>query len=64
MSSRTSRALLALTLSSTLLIAACGGDDPSTTTDGTERIYVSFDETTAQVVLKGGDWALINLKMS
>ena len=27
MSSRTSRALLALTLSSTLLIAACGGDD-------------------------------------
>ena len=33
MSSRTSRALLALTLSSTLLIAACGGDDPSTTTD-------------------------------
>ena len=33
MSSRTSRALLALTLSSTLLIAACGGDDSSTTTD-------------------------------
>ncbi len=33
--------------------------NPSTTTDGTERIYVSFDETTAQVVLKGGDWALI-----
>jgi peptidylprolyl isomerase len=32
MSSRTSRALLALTLSSTLLIAACGGDDSSTTT--------------------------------
>jgi len=29
MSSRTSRALLALTLSSTLLIAACGGDDSS-----------------------------------
>jgi peptidylprolyl isomerase len=33
MSSRTSRALLALTLSSTLFIAACGGDDSSTTTD-------------------------------
>lgn len=33
MSSRTSRALLALTLSSTLLIAACGGDKSSTTTD-------------------------------
>lgn len=33
MSSRTSRAFLALTLSSTLLIAACGGDDSSTTTD-------------------------------
>tara|TARA_R100000084_G_C4618791_1_gene132045 strand:- start:423 stop:815 length:393 start_codon:yes stop_codon:yes gene_type:complete len=33
--------------------------NPSTTTDGTERIYVSFDETTAQVVLKGGDWALV-----
>ena len=32
MSSRTSRALLALTLSSTLLIAACGGDDSSTKT--------------------------------
>ena len=33
MSSRTSRAIIALTLSSTLLIAACGGDDSSTTTD-------------------------------
>ena len=33
MSSRPSRALLALTLSSTLLIAACGGDKSSTTTD-------------------------------
>lgn len=32
MSSRTSRAFLALTLSSTLLIAACGGDDSSTKT--------------------------------
>ena len=32
MSSRTSRALLALTLSSTLFIAACGGDDSSTKT--------------------------------
>tara|TARA_R100001463_G_scaffold5551_4_gene18780 strand:+ start:18203 stop:18595 length:393 start_codon:yes stop_codon:yes gene_type:complete len=33
--------------------------NPSTTTDGTERIYVSFDEATGQVVLKGGDWALV-----
>ena len=33
MSSRTSRALLALTLSSTLLFAACSSDDSSSTTD-------------------------------
>ena len=33
--------------------------NPSTTTDGTERIYVSLDEATSTVVLKGGDWAVI-----
>jgi hypothetical protein len=33
--------------------------NPSTTTDGTERIYVSLDESTSTVVLKGGDWAVI-----
>ena len=38
MSSRTSRALLALTLSSTLFIAACGGDDSSTTSDPADLI--------------------------
>jgi peptidylprolyl isomerase len=32
MSSRTSRALITLTISSTLLITACGGDNPTTTT--------------------------------
>ena len=32
--------------------------NPSTTTDGTERINVSLDETNKQIVLKGGDWAL------
>ena len=33
--------------------------NPSTTTDGTERIYVSLDETNKQIALKGGDWAII-----
>ena len=37
MSSRTTRALLALTISSTLLITACGGDDSSTTSEGGGR---------------------------
>jgi peptidylprolyl isomerase len=43
MSSRTSRALIALTLSSTLLIAACGGDDSSTKT--TDPLASSADST-------------------
>ena len=43
MSSRTSRAFLALTLSSTLLIAACGGDDSSTKT--TDPLASSADST-------------------
>jgi peptidylprolyl isomerase len=46
MSSRTSRALLALTLSSTLLIAACGGDD-STLFDKTTTEAPSSTEASA-----------------
>ena len=26
---------------------------------GDDRVYVSFDETSAQIILKGGDWALV-----
>ena len=49
MSSRTSRALLALTLSSTLLIAACGGDKSSTTTDvsTTDALASTADSVTS-----------------
>ena len=49
MSSRTSRALLALTLSSTLLIAACGGDKSSTTTDvsTTDALASTADSATS-----------------
>jgi FKBP-type peptidyl-prolyl cis-trans isomerase len=46
MSSRTSRTLLALTLSSTLLIAACGGDD-STLFDKTTTEAPSSTEASA-----------------
>jgi len=45
MSSRTSRALLALTLSSALLIAACGGDDSSTKT--TDPLASAADPATS-----------------
>ena len=33
--------------------------NPSTTTDGTERIHISLDEATSFCTLKGGDWAVI-----
>lgn len=33
--------------------------NPSTTTDGTERINISLDESATQIILKGGDWAVI-----
>tara|TARA_R100001015_G_C4615620_1_gene171634 strand:+ start:211 stop:603 length:393 start_codon:yes stop_codon:yes gene_type:complete len=33
--------------------------NPSTTTDGTERIYVTLNENDGTIVLKGGDWAII-----
>tara|TARA_R100001082_G_C4323238_1_gene142109 strand:+ start:89 stop:478 length:390 start_codon:yes stop_codon:yes gene_type:complete len=32
--------------------------NPSTSTSG-EKIYISFDSTTDQIILSGGDWALI-----
>ena len=45
MSSRTSRAIIALTLSSTLLFGACGGDDSSTKT--TEPLASTADSETS-----------------
>ena len=45
MSSRTSRTIIALTLSSTLLFAACGGDDSSTKT--TEPLASTADSETS-----------------
>ncbi len=50
MSSRTSRAFLALTLSSTLLIAACGGDDSSTTTDAPTSTDASATSDLADLI--------------
>ena len=32
--------------------------NPSASTSG-EKIYISFDSTTDQIILSGGDWALI-----
>ena len=54
MSSRTSRALLALTLSSTLFIAACGGDDSTllnkTTTDAPSSTDASATSDPADLI--------------
>jgi peptidylprolyl isomerase len=50
MSSRTSRAFLALTLSSTLLIAACGGDDSSKTTDAPASTDASATSDPADLI--------------
>lgn len=53
MSSRTSRALLALTLSSTLLFAACGGDDSASTTSTCTSISTGASAATDSADLVG-----------
>jgi peptidylprolyl isomerase len=50
MSSRTSRALIALTLSSTLLIAACGGDDSSSTSEAPSSTDASATSDPADLI--------------
>ena len=50
MSSRTSRAIVALILSSTLLIAACGGDDLTSTTDAPSSTEASAISDPADLI--------------
>jgi peptidylprolyl isomerase len=50
MSSRTTRALLALTISSTLLITACGGDDSSTTSEAPSSTDASATSDPADLI--------------
>jgi len=50
MSSRTTRALLALTISSTLFITACGGDDSSTTSEAPSSTDASATSDPADLV--------------
>ena len=50
MSSRTSRAFIALTVSSTLLFAACGGDDSSSTTEAPSSTEASATTDPADLI--------------
>ena len=50
MSSRTSRAFIALTVSSTLLFAACGGDDSSSTTEAPSSTDASATTDPADLI--------------
>ena len=50
MSSRTSRVIIALTLSSTLLFAACGGDDLTSTTDAPSSTEASATSDPADLI--------------